>query len=153
MGWFGEDFTPRYALQLMGTEVGRDVFNKNFWVIKLKQYIESNPDQHFVITDVRFANEIDFVHQNDGVLIEIERGVKPHWYDIAAKAYRGDSHAIDWMKTESGVHESEWNWVGGKIDHFVQNSGTMEDLKTNLVQCLIKTYGADTISKLKKGIS
>ena len=35
---FRREFTPRLALQLMGTEVGRDVFHQDFWVIKLKNY-------------------------------------------------------------------------------------------------------------------
>jgi hypothetical protein len=149
---FGKDFTPRYALQLMGTEVGRDVFHKDFWVIKLKKYIADNPNQNFVITDVRFANEIDFVHNQNGTLIEIERGTRPHWYSIAASANRGDTKAENHMLFHSGVHESEWRWIGGQIDHTIQNSGTVEDLKTNLEKCLIKSYGTDTISVLKQGV-
>jgi hypothetical protein len=149
---FGRDFSPRYALQLMGTEVGRDVFHEDFWVIKLKNYIDNAPEQHYVITDVRFKNEIDFVHRQGGTLIEIERGIKPHWYDIAGRAYRGDKHALDWMNNQSNIHPSEWSWIGGKIDHNIQNSGTVEDLKNSVIQCLIKTYGADTIDKLKHGV-
>ena len=87
---FGREFTPRLALQLMGTEVGRDVFHSDFWIIKLKNYIQNNPNQDYVITDVRFQNEIEFVHQNKGILIEIQRGTTPHWYEIASKANRGD---------------------------------------------------------------
>lgn len=146
---FGKPFTPRYALQLMGTEVGRDVFHKDFWVIKLKKYMNDNPDQNFVITDVRFGNEIDFVHQMNGALIEIERGVRPHWYSVAALANNGDSKAEAYMREQSGIHESEWKWIGGQIDYTVQNSGTLEDLKNNLVKCLIKSYGADIIGELK----
>lgn len=146
---FGKDFTPRYALQLMGTEVGRDVFHKDFWVIKLKKYMNDNPDQNYVITDVRFANEIDFVHSMNGTLIEIERGVRPHWYSVATLANRGDNKAENYMLESSGIHESEWRWIGGQIDHTIQNSGTLEDLKNNLVKSLIKSYGADIISELK----
>jgi hypothetical protein len=149
---FGREFTPRYALQLMGTEVGRDVFHKDFWVIKLKKYINDNPNQNFVITDVRFANEIEFIHSLNGTLIEIERGVRPHWYSIAGSANRGDAKAENHMLFHSGVHESEWRWIGGQIDHTIQNSGTVEDLKQNLEICLIKSYGADTISELKQGV-
>ena len=147
---FGRDFTPRYALQLMGTEVGRDVFHTDFWVIKLKKYIEDNPDQHFVITDVRFANEIDFIYSNRGILVEIERGAKPHWYDIACKANNGDDKAENYMVTQSGIHASEWKWIGSeKIDFTIQNSGTIENLKTNLVKCLTQTYGLSIMQELK----
>jgi hypothetical protein len=147
---FGKDFTPRYALQLMGTEVGRDVFHKDFWIIKLKKYIEENPDQHFVITDVRFMNEVDFVYDHAGILIEIERGAAPHWYSIAAKANAGDEKAEKFMLEDSGMHESEWRWIGSdKLDYTIQNTGTIENLKNNIVKCLTHTYGLSIMQELK----
>lgn len=142
---FGKEFTPRFALQLMGTEVGRDVFHKDFWVIKLKNYINNAPEQNFVITDVRFQNEISFINKHSGTLIEIKRGITPHWYEIAAKANRGDPHAEIWMQERSGVHESEWRWVGGDIDHTIDNVGSLEDLKKKLKNCLISSFGPDII--------
>jgi hypothetical protein len=141
----GKEFTPRLALQLMGTEVGRDVFHKDFWVIKLKNYIDNSPEQNYVITDVRFQNEIEFINKHNGTLIEIKRGITPHWYSIAQKANHGDAHALLWMQERSGIHESEWKWVGGDIDHTVDNSGSLEDLKKNLKKCLISSFGTDII--------
>jgi hypothetical protein len=150
---FGREFTPRLALQLMGTEVGRDVFHQDFWVIKLKNYIQSNPNQNFVITDVRFQNEIEFVHNQSGVLIEVQRGITPHWYEVAVKANRGDYKAEEFMLHKSGIHESEWRWIGGYIDHRISNSGTLEDLKNNLLKCLTQSYGSGIMSELKQGVS
>ena len=150
---FGRDFTPRLALQLMGTEVGRDVFHQDFWVIKLKNYMQKNPDQNYVITDVRFQNEIDFVHKQNGILIEIQRGVTPHWYEIASKANRGDWKAEDFMLQQSGVHESEWRWIGGYIDHKIDNTKSLEDLKVNMIKCLTTSYGPSIMSELKQGVS
>lgn len=148
---FGKEFTPRLALQLMGTEVGRNVFHEDFWVIKLKNYIDNAPDQNYVITDVRFQNEVDFINKQGGVLIEIQRGVKPHWYDIAAKANRGDYKAEQFMKNTSGIHESEWKWVGSSIDHTIDNDGTLEDLKNEIIKCLKISFGADTIRESIQG--
>jgi hypothetical protein len=142
---FGKEFTPRLALQLMGTEVGRDVFHKDFWVIKLKNYIDNAPEQNYVITDVRFQNEIEFINKSGGTLIEIKRGITPHWYEIASKANRGDHKAEAFMIDQSGVHESEWRWVGGDIDHTIDNDGSLEDLKKNLKNCLISSFGTDII--------
>ena len=150
---FGRQFTPRLALQLMGTEVGRDVFHQDFWVIKLKNYMQKNPNQNYVITDVRFQNEIEFVHKQKGILIEIQRGISPHWYDIAAKANRGDWKAEDFMLKQSGVHESEWRWIGGFIDHTIDNEGSLEDLKNHLIKCLTTSYGSSIMSELKQGVS
>lgn len=145
---FGKDFTPRYALQLMGTEVGREIFHEDFWVIRLKKFIEANPKQNFVITDVRFANELSFIHNMNGTTIEIERGIPPHWYSVAIQANRGDTKAEQFM-FDTGVHESEWRWIGGPIDHKVINSGTVDDLKQNLAKCLRITYGSSIMSELK----
>ena len=146
---FGKDFTPRLALQLMGTEVGRDVFHQDFWVIKLKNYMQNNPNQSYVITDVRFQNEIEFVHSMNGILVEVQRGVTPHWYEIASKANRGDYKAEEFMLKQSGIHESEWRWIGGSIDHTIQNDGSLEDLKNNLIKCLTTSYGSSIIGELK----
>jgi hypothetical protein len=111
----------------------------------MKKYIESNSDQNFVITDVRFQNEIEFLNSNGGILIEIKRGITPHWYDIASKANRGDLGALNFMEKQSGVHASEWSWIGGHIDHTIDNEGTMEDLKNNILKCLKKSYGSSII--------
>jgi hypothetical protein len=149
---FGKDFTPREALQLMGTEVGRNVFHEDFWVIKLKNYIQNAPQQNYVITDVRFQNEINFLNEEGAVLIEIKRGISPHWYDIAAKANRGDIKAEKFMLEQIKMHESEWRWIGGTIDHTIENDGSLEDLKKNLTKCLISSFGADTIRDSFKGV-
>jgi hypothetical protein len=146
---FKKEFTPRFALQLMGTEVGRNVFHKDFWVIKIKKYIRENPEQNFVITDVRFRNEMEFVHKSGGILIEIQRGIKPHWYGIASKANRGDNAAENFMLKQSGVHESEWRWIGGSIDHFIDNEGTLEDLKKKVIKTLELSYGSSIINELQ----
>ena len=60
----GRPFSPRMALQLMGTEAGRDVFHKDFWILSLENRIDIN--KNYVITDVRFPNEIDWIHKQGG---------------------------------------------------------------------------------------
>lgn len=152
---FGEEFTPRTALQLMGTEVGREIFHDDFWVIKVKKFIEQNPQANYVITDCRFKNEKDFVHNMGGTLIEIERGPNPHWYDIAWRANSSntpDTKEMDFMMYSSNIHESEWRWIGNDIDHTIVNNGTLEDLKQKIFSCLTKTYGPNTISELTQGV-
>jgi len=151
----GKDFTPRYALQLMGTEVGRDVFHKDFWVIKAKNEMHkqlSKGVENFVITDVRFPNEIKMIQQEGGILIEVQRGIKPHWYDIAIKANRDDNHALSWMTERSGIHVSEWAWIGSDIDYVIENNGTKEELKKNLARCLTNSFGMNIIRESIEGV-
>lgn len=152
---FDKDFTPRLALQLMGTEVGRNVFHEDFWVIKTKMEMHkkmSEGIENFVITDVRFPNEIKMITSEGGVLIELKRGITPHWYDIASKANSGDNHALQWMKNQSGVHPSEWSWIGYDVDYVIENNGTLEDLKKKIISCLTKSFGANIICESFEGV-
>jgi hypothetical protein len=147
-----KEFTPRLALQLMGTEVGRQVFHTDFWIIKLKRYMEKLQSKHFVVTDVRFANEINFVKKQGGILIEIQRGIKPHWYDLASRANKGSHKEEDFMLTRSGVHESEWRWIGHDMDYIVENNGTLEQLQSKLIKCLTTSYGSSIMSEINEGV-
>ncbi len=152
---FGREFTPRLALQLMGTEVGRNVFHPDFWVIKAKQQMHvlmSKGFENFVITDVRFPNEMKMIQYEGGILIEVQRGISPHWMSLAAKANRGDSKALEFMR-ENGPHESEWRWIGGEIDYSIDNNGTVEDLKKKLLTCLKRSFGSSIIEESNEGVS
>ncbi len=55
----------------------------------------------------------------------------------------------NFMLNQSGVHESEWRWIGGSIDHFIDNEGTLEDLKKNMIKKLELSYGSSTIEELQ----
>ena len=125
----GKQFTPRLALQLLGTEAGRDVFHKDIWVNSL---LKRAGNQNVVITDVRFKNEIDFIHKNNGITIRVKRGPEPDWYEDAVKYNKGNRH-IGWALSKerlmrAGIHVSETDWVGSKFDYTIENDGTLEDL-------------------------
>lgn len=143
-------FSPRLALQLMGTEVGRQTFDENFWISRLEASLNAN--KNYVITDVRFQNEIEFVHSKNGIVIEIQRGLKPNWYTIANQANKGSSKAENFMKTSVEVHESEWRWIGGQIDHIIDNDGTVDELKEKVLKCLTKSFGSNTINEMIMGV-
>lgn len=64
--------TYRKVLQLFGTDVCRH-FVDDIWVGVIKDRIVNNPDDKFVITDVRFDNEARMVHDAGGTMIEITR--------------------------------------------------------------------------------
>ena len=151
---FGFEFTPRRALQLMGTEVGRDIFHPDLWVIKIKQQMHtlmSMGSENFVITDVRFPNEMKMIQSEGGILIEVQRGIQPHWMSVAARANRGDTKAVEFMRKE-GIHESEWKWIGHDIDYVIDNNGTKEDLKKKVITCLKKSFGSSMIEESFEGV-
>ena len=126
-----EDFTPRLALQWMGTEAGRNVFGQNIWTAAMEKFILENPG-NYVIPDCRFRNEVKMIKSMRGTMIRVKRGPEPTWYNVAE----------EWNKTEkegtapntilpgalSEVHASEREWIGEKFDHVIENDGTYEEL-------------------------
>jgi hypothetical protein len=127
---FGKPFTPRLALQLMGTEAGRNVFHQDLWVVSLLNRSAQRTGST-VITDVRFKNEIAAVQKEGGIVVRVRRGAEPEWYHTALCANKGNTAAIQEMK-QLGIHQSEWDWVGEPINHTLYNDGTLADLRDNV---------------------
>lgn len=142
--WWAEklnipNFSPRLALQLVGTDSLRNHFNEGIWFMTLENRIRKNPNQHIVISDVRFPNEIDFIRNQGGIMIRIDRGPSPVWHETALMANKGNSLAKEAMtKTYSSAHFSEWAWVGSTFDRIIDNNGTMEDLKVQIEDLISK---------------
>lgn len=67
--------SPRWVMQLWGTEYRRkSKYGVDaYWLDLVATVIDKNPQQCFVITDVRFINEAKFVEQLGGALIRIRR--------------------------------------------------------------------------------
>lgn len=126
-------FTPRLALQLIGTDALRNNFNQGLWFLTLEHRIHKNPEQHVVISDVRFPNEIKFIQDNGGYMVKVSRGPAPIWYETAIMANRGNSIAKEVMtKTYSEAHFSEWAWAGSKCDYEINNETTIENLNSQI---------------------
>lgn len=134
---FGYTVTPRYMLQLMGTEAGRDVFNKDIWIYTLEKRMQGL--ENVVIPDVRFPNEIEFIKSKGGKVLRVKRGPEPDWYDLAHAAnnlsFMHNPEAREEMH-KSGIHYSEWAWIGQDFDFVVENEGSIEDLKIKINQIL-----------------
>lgn len=96
--------SPRYMMQTLGTEWGRDCISEDFWLHVAERL---RPKSAVVFTDVRFDNEAEWVRER-GVLIHISRGNRPHM-DNAGHA------------SESGVRPQTG-------DFFISNDGTIEEL-------------------------
>lgn len=138
--WWAErlnmpNLTPRWVLQYWGTEVCRHGFHDDMWIASLENKLRTSQD-HIVISDCRFPNEIEALRAQGGKIIWVQRGPTPHWYEIAEKANRGDSKAREWLGL-NGVHASEYSWAGTQFDKIVVNNDSIENLYQqirNLVQ-------------------
>jgi hypothetical protein len=80
-----------------------------------------------VISDCRFPNEIKSIKDAGGIIVCVERGIQPHWVDIAVQANRGSANAQEWLRTEM-IHASETAWVGTDFDAVLDNNSTIDDL-------------------------
>lgn len=135
-----DNFTPRLALQLMGTDVLRDHFHNDIWINSLEYRLRKVPDSEtVVITDARFTNELDIIKHLCGKIIWVQRGELPDWYETAVQANGGNVVSKRIMTTRyRDVHQSEWNWAGYPVDHIIRNTGTLDDLKLKTSQILFQ---------------
>ena len=62
----------RELLQRLGTEVGREIISPNVWVDLAVQQATA-VGGHVVFTDCRFANEVEAVRANGGLLVRVYR--------------------------------------------------------------------------------
>lgn len=134
--------TPRLLLQLLGTQIGRNIIHPNIWVNALMadyreegwEYsvemlglgysgeqqlkVKSKPEKvitypNWIITDVRFPNEAKVIKDRGGILIRIDRDY----------VLRGG------LEDPKLQHESETaldNYQN--FDYIIQNDGTIEEL-------------------------
>jgi hypothetical protein len=135
-----DNFTPRLALQLVGTDVLRDHFHNDIWINSLEYRLRKISDSDtVVVTDARFTNELDIIKHLCGTIIWVQRGELPAWYETAVEANGGNVVSKRIMTTRyRDVHQSEWNWAGYSVDHIIRNTGTLEDLKIKTSQILFQ---------------
>lgn len=108
--WFPQYVTPRVALQVLGTEYGRRMY-KNIWVEACLNHIVSTGNPRHVISDVRFANELEALQSRGARVVRLLRGK------------RQSNHPSE-LELESIPLDS--------FDHVVNNQGTKEELYSAL---------------------
>lgn len=129
--------TVRTFLQKLGTEAMRDGLHTNVWVnalfadykciggkmIPVSKEDEYNPKYreypNWIITDMRFPNEMDAVKERGGITIRVIRN--------------NGTRAID-----INPHPSETALDDAKFDYEIINDGTIEDLVEKVREILIK---------------
>lgn len=122
-----ENFTPRLALQLIGTDVFRNHFHQDIWMLSVMSRYKG--DENVVISDARFPNEVNAVREMGGRIIRVDRGEEPIWWHHAIATCNGDMGAKGIMETTySDIHASEWAWANTVPDEVILNNGTLDDL-------------------------
>lgn len=130
--WWGkklgiENFTPRLALQLIGTDVFRNNFHKDIWMLSVMSRYKDG--DNVVISDARFPNEVGAIREMGGSIIRVDRGEEPNWWKHAIEAAKGSHGAEAIMRTTyKDIHESEWAWANTIPDEVLLNNGTLDQL-------------------------
>lgn len=127
-------FTPRFALQNFGTEIMRNHFNTDVWMMNVERRIAAMGEgARIVLTDARFGNELALATRLGGKIVRVRRGAEPEWYGAALDANINPNPLIreanrTLLTEQYKVHESEWAWIGYDFDAVIDNNGTIDDL-------------------------
>ncbi|UQS91700.1 deoxynucleotide monophosphate kinase [Pseudomonas chlororaphis subsp. piscium] len=115
--WLGR--SPRELMQSMGTEWARQMVHPDVWVKLAEQnlnYMQNSLSGvvGFVVSDVRFENEAEFIRQRGGTIVHIVRpdapGVNPHVSEAGIRRQAGDLIVYN-----SRSRESLRRWLDGCV--------------------------------------
>lgn len=128
-----DNFTPRLALQLIGTDIMRNHFNSDIWISSMEYRLRKSNRNIIVVSDARFQNELNLIKSMGGKVLTVVREDLPEWHDVAVKANQGSVPAKHTMNTRfKSVHASEWSWVGFDFDAVLDNTGSLDNLETQV---------------------
>lgn len=125
------EMTYREFLQKLGTEAMRDGLHTNVWVNALfadykgPKMSEYNPS-NWIITDMRFPNEMEAVKERKGITIRVVRSFN---HKMGSK----ETGTLDLTP----LHPSETALDDAEFDYEIINDGTLEDLIEKVKQILI----------------
>lgn len=106
----------RHMAQSLGTEWGRNL-QRDFWLRMAGAYMADQQEAgqtHFVISDVRFANEAKWVRQRGGQIWRVHRE------GIAAVREHASERGVDHIRPSRTIH----------------NNGTLDDLREAVLELL-----------------
>lgn len=145
--------TPRLLLQLIGTECGRNIIHPNIWINSLfndydttkitsDDFIRLNVGLYhipptkleckWIITDLRFPNELEAVKNRNGINIRVIRGLTESTGHYLLDNSDGSPNRF------VPLHESETALDKAKFDYTIDNIGTIEDLIQQVKNILIE---------------
>ncbi len=133
----GRWITPRLVLQEFGTDCMRNGFYDGVWVSLVKQEIINNPQNNYIIPDVRFPNEIQIIKSLDGEIWNVRRGELPDWWGYAIQDNNNSDSTL--MKDyHPEIHQSEWRWIekDEQFDRIIQNDDTVKTLYSKISDTL-----------------
>jgi hypothetical protein len=147
--------TYREFLQRLGTEAMRDGLHEEVWVNALfadYRAIERLPEKRmsilpkWIITDMRFPNELEAVKERSGITIRVvrEHDIKvqhsgdPDDFHIEKFDSTNPKHAALKLGQSLNLHPSETALDDAEFDYVIENDGSIEELIEKVKDILIK---------------
>lgn len=139
--------TPRLLLQLLGTECGRNIIHPNIWINSLMseyktvaplEIVDNNGDRsgkfpsypNWIITDMRFTNELEAVKNRGGISIRVNR---EKWIDIKYLSST-QTFPIDIKTSNSNrelIYRNIQHYEHGRYYYNNKTNGIIEELVTH----------------------
>ena len=106
--------SPRRLLQTIGTEWGRETIHPMIWILATLRRIDASEALYHVITDVRFENEAQAIHDRGGV---VWRVVRPGAGLSGAEARHSSEAGIpDEMVDDEILNDGPLAVLDGRVD-------------------------------------
>lgn len=125
----GRPFSPRVALQYIGTDVFRTHVLPSIWYdIVISKIQNLGPTAKVVVDDVRFVNERTALREVGAHFLLVRRNTFP---SSLHEALWNAAHAHQALENTDTLHQSEWNWLEDSTivnDPVIINSGSYDDL-------------------------
>ncbi len=102
--------TPRYAMQTLGTEWGRQLIGGNLWTNSWFSAVDS-VDGPVVTDDCRFPNEVEAIRIMNGAIVKMKAAVR---------------------RREDSDHVSEQELHDGYCDRIIENDGGIGHLRASI---------------------
>jgi len=104
---FGQ--TPRLMMQTLGTEWGRNIINQEIWINIVRDKIakhrfiweQKSATKLFVVSDLRFQNEIDIIREEGGEIWHIEN---PNRQETTASSHASENGLLGLQLRSTDSH-------------------------------------------------
>ncbi len=154
--WWSEklnrpNFTPRVALQVVGTDLWRNLFNDDIWLLSFEKKLLTK-QENVILTDCRFPNEIELIRRLNGKIVRVKRGEDPEWWNtaVADNAERvNPMHELMMPTVYPEVHSSEHSWAGCDVDYTIYNDSTFDDLENTIKNLELDPLASKVFQDLK----
>ena len=113
-----KNFSPRMAMQHIGTDLFRNYFNDYIWTHSLEKKI-LDLNTNIVVSDLRFYNESVMLRNLGANIVRIARGDDPVWYSLARIC------PDDMKILYPAIHASEYSWASIEFDSVIDNNDSL----------------------------